>query len=333
MFAAVVVSNRLLCREHYQLRLRIDEVFPQSAPGQFVQVLCQPPATVAGNAVPALDPQTWCVGGTGQSGGASAPELSSPWAMLRRPFSIADRTTSTPAAGNCVLDLVHRVVGTGTAWLATLKKGDSVSLIGPLGGSFRLPEVPATVLLVGGGVGLPPMFYAARVLRSMNVPAVAFVGAMRRDLLAIDLDTGTVPDVAGLPSPCARPFLDHGCPTVVTTDDGSCGFCGTIVDGLRAYLAGLPAAARLACLVLTCGPTGMMRATAAAAVEAGVACQVCLEQAMACGMSTCQSCAVPIATEGLPHGISGAGRPWRYRLACTDGPVFDATEVVWESMG
>lgn len=333
MFAAVVVANRSLCREHYQLRLRIDEVFPQSAPGQFVQVLCRPSTTVSGDAPSAPDQRTWCIAGAGQSAAVSAPELSSPWAMLRRPFSIADRTTSSPAAGDCVIDLVHRVVGTGTAWLAALKKGDSVSLIGPLGGGFRLAEAPATVLLVGGGVGLPPMFYAARVLRSMNRHVVAFVGAMRRDLLAIDLDTGTVPHTAGLPLPCARPFLDHGCPTVVTTDDGSCGFCGTIVDGLRAYLAGLPAAGRHACLVLTCGPTGMMRATAAAAAEAGVDCQVCLEQAMACGMSTCQSCVVPIATADLPHGISGTGRRWRYRLACTDGPVFDATEVVWESMG
>jgi dihydroorotate dehydrogenase electron transfer subunit len=73
----------------------------------------------------------------------------------------------------------------------------------------------------------------------------------------------------------------------------------------------------------------MMHAAAKLAGAHGVACKVCMEQAMACGMGTCQSCVVKIEDRQSPQGQTAAGRPWRYRLACTDGPVFDAQAVVW----
>jgi dihydroorotate dehydrogenase electron transfer subunit len=85
-------------------------------------------------------------------------------------------------------------------------------------------------------------------------------------------------------------------------------------------------------LVFTCGPHAMMHAVAKLAAAHGVDCQVCLEQAMACGMGTCQSCVVKIdpAVYGqAPQGVTDDGRPWRFKLACTDGPVFDSRVVVW----
>ena len=82
-------------------------------------------------------------------------------------------------------------------------------------------------------------------------------------------------------------------------------------------------------VVFTCGPEPMMHAVAKLAKQHGVECQVCLEQAMACGMATCQSCIVKIEDAKKPHGTTEHGRPWRFKLACTDGPVFAAEQVVW----
>jgi dihydroorotate dehydrogenase electron transfer subunit len=81
--------------------------------------------------------------------------------------------------------------------------------------------------------------------------------------------------------------------------------------------------------VFTCGPEPMMHAVAKLAAMHDVDCQVCMEQAMACGMGTCQSCVVKIEEHEQPHAVSETGRPWRFRLACTDGPVFRAEQVLW----
>ena len=77
------------------------------------------------------------------------------------------------------------------------------------------------------------------------------------------------------------------------------------------------------------GPHPMMHAVAMIAGRRGVDCQVCLEQAMACGMGTCQSCVVRIEDHDKPSEGAAQGQPWRYRLACTDGPIFSAADVVW----
>ncbi|MDP6153109.1 MAG: hypothetical protein QF785_06995, partial [Phycisphaeraceae bacterium] len=84
-------------------------------------------------------------------------------------------------------------------------------------------------------------------------------------------------------------------------------------------------------VVFACGPALMMRSAAEMARRCQVDCQVCLEQAMACGMGTCQSCVVRIEDHEYPHAMTSNGVPWRYRLACTDGPVFDAPSIIWSS--
>lgn len=75
----------------------------------------------------------------------------------------------------------------------------------------------------------------------------------------------------------------------------------------------------------------MMQTVVALCAEHDVSCQVCVEQAMACGMGTCQSCVVRIEDHEYPHAMTSNGVPWRYRLACTDGPVFDAPSIIWSS--
>ncbi len=325
-FDALVVENRALCREHFWLRLRTTgpAPFPPTLPGQFIQLGCRPPNGTINEEVLLGGEFDWSPA-TGPSC-AHQVEFTQPLAMLRRPFSLAGRADSAEGA---LLDVVHRVVGIGTAWLAGLKPGDPIDLIGPLGNSFSLPNDKHTALLVGGGVGLPPMFYLAERLRAEGWESVAFVGAMTRDLLAVDLEDDIDPNPEGIPALCARQFARHNIPTVITTDDGSLGLRGRITDGLSRLLESFPQSLARQTVIYTCGPEPMMHAVADLADRFRIDCQVCLEQAMACGMSTCQSCIVRIEERNLPHGQTPDGRPWRYRLACSDGPVFPSGKVVW----
>jgi dihydroorotate dehydrogenase electron transfer subunit len=173
------------------------------------------------------------------------------------------------------------------------------------------------------------MFYLAEALHRAKWSAVAFVGALSRDLLAVTLEAKAPPTADGRPVASVSEFARLGYESVVTTDDGSLGLRGRITTGLEQFLRVQSAADRARTVVYTCGPHGMMHAVAKLAAAHGVDCQVCLEQAMACGMGTCQSCVVKIEELARPHAKTPEGRPWRFRLACTDGPVFDSKVVVW----
>jgi len=292
-------------------------------PGQFVQIGCRPVPgdqdreSLLGRAQPwgPLSPEL------------SQPELNGPMALLRRPFSLAGRGEDD--TGSTWIDVVHRVVGVGTRWLGELPEHGAVDLIGPLGNWFQLPHDKSIGLLVGGGVGLPPMFYLAEALFEAGWYAVAFVGATTSDLLAVDFVDEVEPDREGLPLQSVAQFSRFGTPAVVCTDDGSVGLKGLITDGLERSLQMMDRPKREQTVVFACGPHAMMRATNRLARHMGVACQVCLEQQMACGMGTCQSCAVPIFDRPRT-GLGGdADEARRYRLTCHEGPVFDGCDVVW----
>lgn len=324
LFAATVQFNRALCREHYLLRLRTEQRFPATGPGQFVELGCRPPNGVGDrDALLGRDFQ-WV---PGQRPDLDQPELCGRVTLLRRPFSLAGR--GDDALGSW-LEVIHRVVGVGTEWLAQLRSGDPVDLIGPLGNPFALSPGKSLGLLVGGGVGLPPMLYLAEALQQAGWRAVAFVGARSRDLLPVTLAEAPAPDPAGHPRRCVVEFARLGFDAAVTTDDGSIGLRGTITHGLERFLRSQTADDAARAVVFTCGPDAMMRAAADLARSHHLECQVCVEQAMACGMGTCQSCVVKIrhsAAAGLDQSASSPR--WRYRLACTDGPVFPAEQLVW----
>jgi dihydroorotate dehydrogenase electron transfer subunit len=318
-FTAIVEHNLPVCREHYRLRLRIDGPFPPSQPGQFIQLGCRPPEVEPDLAPAPAAAQTW-------PPKLSQPELLNAGALLRRPLSLAGRGDDQHGAW---LEAVYRVIGIGTNYLAGLQPGAAVDLIGPLGHGFDLPKGKRIALLVGGGVGLPPMFYLAPALRRAGWDALAIVGAMTRDLLAVSFVSGVDPDRNGLPRPCVAEFAGFGFPTIVTTDDGTCGLPGRLTVALEQLLRRQTAAQINQTVIFTCGPEPMMRAVAQLAATCKVSCQVCMEQAMACGMGTCQSCVVKVADPGARRARPGAQRPWRYRLACGDGPVFDARTIIW----
>jgi dihydroorotate dehydrogenase electron transfer subunit len=277
-----------VCREHFRLDILVASFAP-TEPGHFIQLHCR---DLLEDSDP--EPIDWQ---PGERITIHDADLRSSQTMIARPFSLAGREDG--ADGVC-LTIIHRVVGVGTAWLAKLAEGDRIGVLGPLGNQFSLPPLPpegGTAILVGGGVGIPPMLYLAQRLRSR--PAIAFCGATTRATIA--------------------EFADCGIPSVITTDDGSYGFAGYVTQALERYLDSRASDGNFHPTIYTCGPELMMRRVADIAAQRELPCQVAVERAMACGMGTCQSCVIKVKV----------GDGWRYRLSCTDGPVFSASELLW----
>lgn len=313
-FIADVISNSVLCRDHHCLTMRIP-AFPATAPGQFVQIACRP-----------TNADYWAQREfdwePGQQVGFAGRELMMPLALLRKPFSIADRRDQ---GGMVELDIIHRKVGTGTTWMSALNAGDTVNLIGPLGNSFPMPRADQVAIMVGGGVGIPPMVYFSRVLASMK--AVVFAGALNRDMVPLTI-------TADAPAPSAdsfqplynvQEFARYGIPAVLCTDDGSWGFRGLVTQALEGYLDSYFVNSPGKAVVYTCGPEAMMRRVAQIAEARGIVCHVSVERAMACGMGTCQSCVIKVRNDNPAL----AGEAFVYKLACKDGPIFDSRNLLW----
>jgi dihydroorotate dehydrogenase electron transfer subunit len=323
-FITRIVANRPLCREHFSLKLNAPG-FPPTDPGNFVQVLCRDPAKRF------ADPD-------GADAVSPDPDSLSPAkarsqfpALLRRPFSLAGARS---VDGGQELEIIHRVVGSGTAWMAQRKIGDQVSIIGPLGNRFDPPRVDADpgsgAILMGGGVGLPPILYLARRLGthpSARARTIAFCGAASRDLIPMqvrDDDSLSPDDIA--PANVAE-FAELGIPTVLCTDDGSFGFRGYVTQAVEKYLQSprrraLPNLARPT--LYSCGPEPMLKAAADIARRHDLPCQIAVERAMACGLGTCQSCVIRVADPSRR-----TERDWSYKLTCTDGPIFAANVLRW----
>lgn len=253
------VSRLERLHERYVLlRLTHDEQLPPMVPGQFVEVR---------------------IDGSGK-------------AFLRRPISICniDRQANE-------LWLLVAVVGDGTRWLSTLRQGDVVNVVGPLGHGFSVPAIgqgashDANVLLVGGGVGVAPLLYQGAYLRSLGFSPRFLLGARSAgDLLLLD------------------EFRKYG-QVLVTTEDGS--------EGERGFVTqhSVLGSGRFD-LIQSCGPTPMMKSVAKYAYRQAIDCEVSLENLMACGLGACLCC-VEKTTEG-------------HLCVCNDGPVFNIKRLLWQ---
>lgn len=315
-FIASVTGNEPLCREHFRLTLRLAE-FPPTAPGQFVQVACRD--------VEVDDGEVEVDWADGQPPRVGQRELAAPLAVLRRPFSLADRRDLP--GGGVEMELIHRVVGIGTDWLAHLKSGGRVGVMGPLGNRFMPPPAGGQALFVGGGVGIPPMLYLARTWGKLGqFRSAAFCGALSRDLLPFRLIAESPAADDTEPRDLVGEFTDFGVRAVLSTDDGSFGYRGYVTQALEHYLDRHTVPNTV---IYTCGPELMMRRVADIATSRGIECQVAVERAMACGMGTCQSCCIRLRRDPARDGRAFAGKDWIYKLACTDGPVFKATDLLW----
>ncbi len=304
-----VVGNQPLCREHLRLSFRVGSLAP-ARPGQFVHLRPQivPSLVFRNSALTQADAHDEWVA-----------ECTAP--MLRRAFSIAGLRRHGRVAE---LDVIYRVVGVATRRMESLKPGDRVSVLGPLGNAFPIHPGKSQAWLISGGVGLPPMLWLAQSLAEAGKEVIAFHGAQTVDLLALTLDPGATPDCdACRASLSAIEFARTETPVVISTDDGSLGFGGYVGAAMVAYHAANPTDSS-DLVVYTCGPEAMMKFVAAYCIRHGIECQICMERDMACGTGLCQSCVVAVRSD------SGSD-DWHYELCCRDGPVFEASRVVWDT--
>jgi len=254
--AATVVKNIRLCNEHYCLTLKNDTLAKTTKQGQFVNLRID-----------------------------GRDDL-----LLRRPFSVA---MTRPLQS--LLEIVYRVVGQGTRSMIELRRGEKVDLIGPLGTGFHLPEEPTNCLLVGGGVGIAPLWGLAAQLSKKKNEVIALLGFRSSDnVFGEDI------------------FRKLRVETIVTTDDGSYGLKGFVSDHFGKVLN------RPIDHAYVCGPNPMLKTVLPMIRKAGIKGEVSLEERMGCGYGVCLSCVANIVEEGVVE---------RKRI-CTEGPVFDLEHVV-----
>ncbi len=222
--------------------------------------------------------------------------------LLRRPFSVYK---SYPAhhldkKKRGYLVIVYKKVGKGTQKMTTLKKGQKVGLIGPLGNGFTLSPLPPSEshILIGGGMGIVSLFSLAEALDGGNL-SVFIGGKTRSDIL------------------CAEDFEKLHSKVFIATEDGSLGVRGTVVDLFLSQRKKLKRNQRYS--IYACGPVAMLKALARALTFKNVTCQASLEARMACGFGACWGCVVKTNHPKTP-----------YQRVCKDGPVFRLEEIVWE---
>jgi dihydroorotate dehydrogenase electron transfer subunit len=212
-------------------------------------------------------------------------------ALLRRPFSIFQVEGDT-------FSILYKAVGKGTDALSRMRVGEKLSVIAPLGHGFTVPKPGGEIpLLIAGGYGMAAMFLLAQ--RSPQ-KGIVFVGGRRRvDIL------------------CEKEFAALGWDVCVTTEDGSHGEKGLVTQPLLAELKRGVGGKKL----FACGPTGMLKAVGKIAEDFNLPAELSMDEHMCCGVGVCLTCVIPVKT----------GDGWEYQRTCTEGPVFDSRNILWET--
>lgn len=252
MLDCTVSANEPLNEAYFMLRLTYNQALPSMLPGQFAEVRVD----------------------------------GSPSTYLRRPISICDVDREKNE-----LSLLIQKIGDGTHQLAELKVNDILNLIIPLGKSYTLPnsDSKASVLLIGGGVGIAPLLFLGRTLKALGIEPQFLLGfRSKKEMLSVEN------------------YQQYG-KVYITTEDGSIGEKGFVTQHsiLNSKID----------QIYTCGPTPMMKAVAKYAIENEVECEVSLENTMACGIGACLCC-VTDTKKG-------------HQCVCTEGPVFNIKELKW----
>ena len=239
-----------------------------------------------------------------------------PLLPMRRPLSIM-RTDSTGGA----IEVLYKVVGPGLDALSRRPVGATLSVMGPIGKGYSpRPERPLA-LLVGGGVGIPPMIFLADELRRRRDAAwqpLVLMGSEIPFPFRARPSTLLVPGMPHGAIACMPLLEDWGVSSRLATLAGFPGcFHGHVTDLAAEWLASLDSSALGRVEMFACGPTPMLKAAAKVARRYGVPCQVSLEEFMACAVGGCAGCAVPVVTDA---GLA-------MKRVCVDGPVFDANAV------
>jgi dihydroorotate dehydrogenase electron transfer subunit len=218
--------------------------------------------------------------------------------ILRRPFSIF---SANAQAGAC--EILYQVVGAGSNHMTTLTEGVTCELIGPVGRPWQPAVDCKRALIVGGGVGAAPLYMLTEQLCKSGVNVTVILGAANAESLVC--------------KPKYDELVTHSpnLKLVFATDNGSFGIKGFCTVPAQEEISAAADAGNQFDYLAVCGPEPLMRAVSQISAQAGIPTQVSMEKRMACGIGACLSCIVETT----------AGR----KRACVDGPIFDASEVVW----
>jgi len=213
--------------------------------------------------------------------------------ILPRPISIQNVDKD-----NGILSVMYHIAGNGTAYLATLPEGYYLNITGPLGNGYVYKNYKK-LALIGGGIGVPPLYYGVtQVLKKhSDIEIRAYIGFRDKEFVILEDE-----------------FHALGIKTTVTTDNGSYGEKSNALEAFKndGFIPDC---------VYACGPYGMLKAVANYAIAQHIPCQVSMEERMGCGIGACIGCAIAINT---------TGKGYTYKKVCKDGPVFNASEVVWQ---
>jgi dihydroorotate dehydrogenase electron transfer subunit len=221
--------------------------------------------------------------------------------FLSRPISIYSYTRSK---SNCAIELLYRVVGKGTQILAGLIKGSQVEISGPLGGSYTIDPAKKNIVFIAGGIGIAPLSWLAQYLCRKD--------GLTGDAMIFYLGAQTAEAVVGLDR------IQKLCYNItVCTDDGSLGAKALVT---RIFQKDIKRYSPSDTIIYACGPNAMLQSLSTI-LSGKYACQVSLEERMACGVGACVGCAVAVKDEK-------GGKI--YKRVCADGPVFELKNVIWE---
>lgn len=249
-----IVSNTQIKPNIFEMVFQAPEIATKAKPGQFIEI-----------------------------------DVNDDSVLLRRPMSVLD---ADPETGE--VKIWYHVVGKGTTALSRVKPGDELEIMGPLGNSFYLRSEARTVVMVGGGMGVPPLVFLNKVLAKTNpeIKRYAIIGARTQEILLGENE-----------------FKEHNAEVLIATDDGSKGFKGFPTNVLTDLIN------RVAIdQAVTCGPEAMMFGIAKISRDRKVFCLVSMEAPMACGIGACHGCAIETKIG--------------YRRVCKEGPIFKGEDVL-----
>jgi len=234
----------------------------------------------------------------------------SPERALRRPISIM---LTNPEKGT--VDLLYKAIGEGTHLLSQRKLGEHIAMLGPIGVPFDLSDTSKRYVLIGGGVGIPPMIFAADHLAANNTDCIVFAGSEIEFPFALKPSATLLPGIGGNAILSITSLDERGIDSRLASNAGLYGcYDGHVPHLARDYLAALNSEERARCVLLSCGPHPMLHAVAAVGRAFDLPTYLSLEEHMACAIGGCAGCVVKTIENGVE----------KYRRVCVDGPVFAA---------
>jgi len=238
-----------------------------------------------------------------------------PLQPLRRPISIM---LTHPDRGD--IDLFYKIAGSGTDLLSQADVGSTLDVLGPIGQPFQTTPTKR-FLLIGGGVGMPPMiFLAKQLMEAQQTQGLVLLGSEVAFPFQPQPSRFLIP---GLPDGvmASMPLLeDWNIASRLSSGQDQAGcFSGYVTELAQQWLDTLSPDEQQQVSVFSCGPTPMLQAVATLSREYQLSCQLSLEEYMACGVGGCAGCTVPTYRDGIVHAM---------KRVCVDGPVFNAHEVM-----